>query len=95
MGIVAPDPNLATEAQAVAADVAEVGSIVKSKPTRGKIYAAMALFALGLTVANGVVAYLGGPAHLALGPVPVVLGAIDVAYPIVSGAVHGLSKANT
>lgn len=94
MSIVAPDPNLAATAKAVADDLAAGGSIVKNVKTRGKIYAVMALAGLAVTVANGVVAYLATQ-HVGLGSVPVVLGAVDVAFPIVSGAVHGLSKANT
>lgn len=93
MSIVAPDPNLAATAKAVADDLAAGGSIVKNVKTRGVIYAVLALLALALTVANAVVAYLIG-AHV-LGAYPVWLGAVGVAFPIVSGAVHALSKANT
>lgn len=88
MGIVAPDPNI--EAEAEVAELA--GSIVKSKKVRGYIYGAAALANVGLTVANGVAAYLVAQHELAA--FPVWLGAVGVAAPLVSAAVHALSKAN-
>lgn len=86
MGIVAPDPNVEAEAEAL-------GSIVKSKRVRGWIYGVAGGVGVALTIANGVTAYL--VANHALGTYPLWLGAVGVAYPLASAAVHALSKANT
>lgn len=89
MGIVAPDPNLETEAEAAEA----VGSIIKNKKIRGYIYATAVLANVGMVAANGLAAYL--VANHQLAGYPVWLGAVGAVLPVVSATVHALSKANT
>lgn len=77
----------------VTADIAEVGALIASSKLRGIVYAALGIAGVALTASNGIYAYLWA-AH-AIAAFPIWLGAVGVAFPIVSSAVHGIAKANT